>query len=39
MNVVTILILIKEILTMLKDSDGDGRLDIFDSEPDNPEVK
>jgi len=31
--------LIIEIMKLFKDSDGDGRPDLFDSEPHNPEVK
>lgn len=27
------------ILSILKDTDGDGRPDLFDSEPENPDVK
>lgn len=33
------LYLIAEILKLIKDTDGDGRPDIFDSDPLNPEVK
>lgn len=31
--------LILQILNVLKDTDGDGRPDVFDSEPNNPEVQ
>lgn len=33
------LVLLIQFLQLLKDADGDGRPDLFDSEPDNPEVK
>lgn len=39
MNWVAVLNLIMFILAKIKDTDGDGRLDPFDSEPSNPEVK
>lgn len=31
--------LLIEVLKLFKDSDNDGRPDLFDSEPHNPEVK
>lgn len=34
-----ILLLIIEILKLIRDTDGDGRPDIFDSDPDDPNVK
>lgn len=34
-----ILRLLEVVKGILKDSDGDGRIDIFDKEPDNPDVK
>lgn len=39
MNWVAILNMIMYILGKLKDSDGDGRLDVFDGAPNDPEVK
>jgi hypothetical protein len=35
----TVILVLKMLLKFLKDSDNDGRPDIFDSEPENPEVK
>lgn len=34
-----LLLLLIELLKLIKDSDGDGRPDIFDSAPDDPKVK
>lgn len=31
--------ILKLLAYILKDSDGDGRADLFDSDPDNPEIK
>lgn len=39
MNLIRVLQLIIQILAMVKDSDGDGRADIFDSAPDDPNIK
>lgn len=39
MNWVNVLSIIMYVLEKIKDSDGDGRLDIFDSDPNDPEVK
>lgn len=36
---ITIVILKMLLQFLLRDSDKDGRIDIFDSEPNNPEVK
>lgn len=33
------LYVLMEMLKLIKDTDGDGRPDIFDTEPDNPAVK
>jgi hypothetical protein len=38
-KIIIILQLVREIVQLLKDSDGDGRPDIFDAAPKNPEVK
>lgn len=39
MNWMKLLELIMFILGKVKDSDGDGRIDVLDSDPENPEVK
>lgn len=39
MNIMAFFKLLIDLLKLLKDSDADGRPDIFDSEPNNPEVK
>ncbi len=37
--IVQLLKMIMEMLNVIKDSDGDGRPDFLDSDPNNPEVK
>lgn len=39
MNFLKMLELLVQLFQLIKDSDGDGRADIFDKEPDNPDVK
>jgi hypothetical protein len=39
MNWIAVLNLVMFILGKIQDSDGDGRPDIFDDQPDNPEVQ
>lgn len=39
MNWVQVLAIIMYVLEKIKDSDGDGRLDMFDSDPNNPLIK
>lgn len=39
LQILKILQTIVEMLKVIKDSDGDGRVDIFDSDPDDPNVK
>ena len=39
MNWTNVLAILMYILEKIKDSDGDGRLDLFDSDPNNPNVK
>lgn len=39
MNWVQVLAIIMYVLEKIKDSDGDGRLDIFDSNPKDPNIK
>ena len=31
--------ILKAVMWLCQDTDGDGRIDLFDSEPENPEVK
>lgn len=38
MKLMQLLLLIKEILSLIKDLDGDGVPDLFDKEPNNPDV-
>jgi len=39
MNWVNVLAIIMYVLEKIKDSDGDGRLDLFDNDPNDPEVQ
>lgn len=39
MNWVQVLAVIMYVLEKIKDSDGDGRLDMFDSNPNDPTIK
>lgn len=39
MNWLTVLQIIMYVLGKVKDSDGDGRIDILDSDPGDPKVK
>lgn len=39
MNIFKLLLLIKEIICLLKDTDGDGTPNLFDKYPDDPERK
>ena len=39
MNIFKLLLLLKEIIELLKDTDKDGRPDLFDRHPNDPERK
>lgn len=38
-NWMQVLAIVMYLLEKIKDSDGDGRIDILDDEPNNPEIK
>lgn len=39
MNWIQVLAIIMYVLEKIKDSDGDGRPDLFDNDPENPLIK